>query len=164
VQFSAFLRSLSSTLHSTKARIFHWLREEEQEASRRVRLTYDANAERCHEVCDSCCYRGPTTDVSYDDCGVCMQHDNIGAWILLIRGRKKKKEQQVGSVFWLVFFFLFWVILRTSKGFGLVCGELRGSGGVFEEEVFFVQQEQRQVELLLLEYISSGNDRSCVAT
>lgn len=82
-----------------------------------------------------------------------MQHDNICAWILLIiRARKKKKEQQVGSVFWLLFFFsLFWVILRTSKGFGLVCGELRGSGGVFEEEVFFVQQEQGRVELLLLE-------------
>jgi len=35
----------------------------------------------------------------------------------------------------------------------LVCGELRGSGGVFEEEVFFVQQEQGRVELLLLEAI-----------
>jgi hypothetical protein len=35
-----------------------------------------------------------------------MQHDNICVWILLIRGRKKKKEQQVG-VLACVFFFLF---------------------------------------------------------
>jgi hypothetical protein len=54
-----------------------------------------------------------------------MQHDNICAWIVLIRGRKKKKEQQVGSVFWLVFFFgLFFELPKALVWYAESCADL----------------------------------------